>query len=116
MPSTEETKPSPDCGGNESISQVAEDLGLDETELHQAFRSWLANQDAVSLEMRAASYAVYRVDKLSWAFKVTSKSRCSWRARAMELGSPGHLYAIDQNGSGKKFALTEIKGKSPQNQ
>lgn len=78
------------------VGEVADDLGIEESELRDAFGIFINTQNAarnaaLSDSMRAACYAVYRLTKLRGAFHMTAQSRERWRERAMELGSPPHL-------------------------
>lgn len=79
---------------DEVVSEVAHDLDVDEDELRRVFSTWLARTGANTQpepHLAHACYAVYRLTKLKGALRSSHRSRDSWKARAMSLGSPSHL-------------------------
>lgn len=72
------------------VAEVAKDLKLDEQELRAQFSTYLATaprSDSLEPATIAACYAVYRLTKSRWAFRVTSKSREQWRRVALGKGA-----------------------------
>jgi hypothetical protein len=81
---------------DETVAEVAEDMGVTETWLREKMSIYLRGRgtpsyEALKEEEKYICYAVYRVVKLKYAFRATRKSRERWRERAMELGNPPHL-------------------------